>query len=393
MLKRLAAHAAGAVVFVGLLASGSTAAAEPDGLLGPGSTPPSEVVLPPRSASPVTPAAMVRGFGWSADDTHGTSGPKPVGQPYAVKTDLDHSSGTLADAASIVVRQATGTYRVTLRGINGEGVPQVTAGIEPNRCRVLGWKPKGPDQDITLVCHNRAGQPVDSTYMVSFSNLKTTKYPNARLWFNGSSVPAAHSYNSAGGINAVSRGSSGVYRVVLRKLGSQAGNVQVTATGAGATWCKVSSWGSATTDQVVTVRCFAPNGTPANSAFLLSFAQAGNTLGAPNVQAGLGLRSMYASVDPTKSQTVHLVRRYNTPSGGSWSTTVLPEKIVSVSTPTAIIKDKSSGHVQVTALGGAAVSCHVRTWDAQQAYIQCVNAAGTPVLSPFALTVFSEQLR
>jgi hypothetical protein len=384
MFKKLAALAAGTIAVAGVFAPTGAAVADSEGLVGPRATTTTKVAPPTADG----PAATVRGFGWAADDSMS----QPVGVPYASPR-LDHSSGTLSDNAATLVRQGTGTYRVTLRGINGDGVPHVTNGINPSRCRVQGWKPNGQDQDVTIACHNRLGQLANSAYLVSFSNLKTTKYPNARLYYSGSTVPAANRYNSAGGINTVSRGTTGVYRVVLPRLGSQAGQVQVTATGAGVTWCKISSWGSATKDQVITVRCFAPNGTPANSAFLLSYAQAGNILGAPNVQAGLGLRSAYASVNPTGTPAVDPARRYSTPSGGTWNATAQPDKSVIVKTAITISDPVDAGSVQVTALGGSAISCHVANFFDDQVTVRCMNSAGGTVLNPFAVSIFSKQLR
>lgn len=122
-----------------------------------------------------------------------------------------------------------------------------------------------------------------------------------------------YSYNAVGRYqaNTVTRTSTGVYVVVCKGVGGGAlfskqdasvdgdaegvstervraegeaavegmasgnwgagGHVQVTAYGSSANHCKVSSWGTGGADFSATVRCFAPNGTPANDFFDLLF--------------------------------------------------------------------------------------------------------------------------
>jgi hypothetical protein len=111
------------------------------------------------------------------------------------------------------------------------------------------------------------------------------------------------------------------------------------------------------------------------------------------VQAGLGLRSAYASVNPTGTPAVDPARRYSTPSGGTWNATAQPDKSVIVKTAITISDPVDAGSVQVTALGGSAISCHVANFFDDQVTVRCMNSAGGTVLNPFAVSIFSKQLR
>jgi len=83
------------------------------------------------------------------------------------------------------------------------------------------------------------------------------------VWANNAtsasySPSAGYSYNSTGGANTITRSGVGVYAVTFAGLVPPAapfGNVQVTAYGGGAGYCKVASW-VGTPDLTVSVRCF-----------------------------------------------------------------------------------------------------------------------------------------
>ena len=86
-------------------------------------------------------------------------------------------------------------------------------------------------------------------------------------------VPAAETrFNSGGGTIEVTRTSVGVYSVRFAGLGRQPGqrdNVQVSAYGNAATYCKVDVWGTSGLDLVVPVLCIDVNGNPADSRFTI----------------------------------------------------------------------------------------------------------------------------
>jgi hypothetical protein len=79
-----------------------------------------------------------------------------------------------------------------------------------------------------------------------------------------------YSHNASGGRIMISRGGVGVYTLRFVGFGGKGaggGHVQVTAYGAGADQCKVASWGYAAPDFIVNVRCFQPNGAPADTRY------------------------------------------------------------------------------------------------------------------------------
>jgi len=81
---------------------------------------------------------------------------------------------------------------------------------------------------------------------------------------------AATRYNSGGGAIEVTRTATGVYTVRFAGLGRTPGqhdNVQVSAYNTVPVYCKPNVWDAGGADLVVTVSCFAPDGTPADSRF------------------------------------------------------------------------------------------------------------------------------
>jgi hypothetical protein len=81
-------------------------------------------------------------------------------------------------------------------------------------------------------------------------------------------------FNSAGAANAVTPGSTGVWKVALPGLGSagRSGNVQVTAVDpAGPAKCDLSSWASAPSLQLFVVRCYYGLEAPLKTGWTLSY--------------------------------------------------------------------------------------------------------------------------
>ena len=107
------------------------------------------------------------------------------------------------------------------------------------------------------------------------------------VWANNASptvgvpyVPSTvYSYNAAGraGANTVTKTSTGSYTVTCKGVGGgtawgSGGHVQVTAYGSeNANYCKVVSWSTGGPDFAVTVRCFSPGGSLADTRFDLAF--------------------------------------------------------------------------------------------------------------------------
>ncbi|NUP11930.1 MAG: hypothetical protein HOW73_38275 [Polyangiaceae bacterium] len=94
--------------------------------------------------------------------------------------------------------------------------------------------------------------------------------------YDGWSVIASKSFNSSGYTTDVTKTSTGVYSVRLNGIYGGAGNVQVSTYGSDR-HCRVGWWGSALpafdTTTTISVRCHAPDGSPADSGFVVSYAR------------------------------------------------------------------------------------------------------------------------
>jgi hypothetical protein len=84
--------------------------------------------------------------------------------------------------------------------------------------------------------------------------------------------PTAYRFSTEGGTPKAKHLKEGAYRVVLPNFGV-GGVALVTATGSGKQLCQVSSLPTTGSPKKIDVRCFTPDGLPANSAFVLSFVQ------------------------------------------------------------------------------------------------------------------------
>ncbi len=368
MVKKAAACAAGALVLASVLVPAGSAAADRGD----------------RPAPTAGPAATLRGFGWVWADQ------EVAGGVYYPSASYQYSSG-LAGTVNYSYRYATGKYRVTIRNVNGDGTPHVTAyGGTTNRCKVQSWVPyAGRDTDVLVNCFTRTGAPVDSKFSLSFANLRPTTYKYGRIWYDGSSTPSAYRYNSKGGTNTVARTGTGAYTAKLPKLGGAiAGQVQVTAVGTTSTWCKVHSFGTTNATQEVKVRCFNPSGTAVNGGFVLTYTQGGNLLGAPNVSGGQGLKHAYAMVKPGSAPNAVNAFRYSSPAGTNFSVANLGPGYHQLTVPV----NMDAGTVQVTTVGTSAHSCSVEAWFGNSVYVRCSNSSGVPSGSDFEVTAISKHL-
>lgn len=169
-----------------------------------------------------------------------------------------------------IFRDGVGRFRMVFTGLgnrtstNGGHVQVDAVGTDKVYCNVISWG-GAPDVTVTVHCYRFDGTASDSKFDVLFI------LPAAPLAYTWGSNPTAASYtastyyshNSGGSPVQIGRTSVGTYSVSFSSLSLlDGGNAQVTAYG-GNQRCKPSSWGSAS----VQVRCFLPNGTPADAYF------------------------------------------------------------------------------------------------------------------------------
>jgi hypothetical protein len=80
-------------------------------------------------------------------------------------------------------------------------------------------------------------------------------------------ITSGYAFNSAGGAITRTKTATGRYAITFTGLDLAAGNVQVTAYGGAAEFCKVQSWGGSSAN----VACFDAAGADADSQFSLAF--------------------------------------------------------------------------------------------------------------------------
>jgi hypothetical protein len=186
-----------------------------------------------------------------------------------------------ADQQVTATRSATGTYSVLFTGLNTAGGSVLVTSFTPNGlCRAGAWNTVAQGVQVGVRCYNTAGSLSDGPFMVSFMDGLGVK------GFGGGSEaaylladqpkiasytpPAAFRFSTEGGTPKVKHLGKGQYRVVVPNLGV-GGAALVTATGAGNQTCQLGALPATGSPRKIEVRCFTPDGQPANSQFTLSF--------------------------------------------------------------------------------------------------------------------------
>jgi hypothetical protein len=178
-----------------------------------------------------------------------------------------------------VIRHGVGSYQVVFAGFSARfpgsapgtgGHAQVNAvGTGKAHCKVGEWGAGGAgssDLNVYVGCYTPAGARADAKFTLLFTP------PAAHLAYALADQPAAASYtpqsvyssNPVGGAITITRYTAGVYDIRWTGVDAEIrdfGNVQVTTMDAGGVQCKVIAGET----EEVTVKCFAPNGTPVDA--------------------------------------------------------------------------------------------------------------------------------
>jgi hypothetical protein len=123
-----------------------------------------------------------------------------------------------------------------------------------------------------LICHTAAGALADTRFVAQFfaDEQGWSENDNGYLWADQPTwddyQPWLHyQMNSARGANRVRRTGTGRYAVTFPNFNRGGGNVQVTAYGGDASFCKVENWGV----DIAFVNCFDVNGAPFDTRFTI----------------------------------------------------------------------------------------------------------------------------
>ncbi|WP_406210193.1 hypothetical protein OH807_40190 [Kitasatospora sp. NBC_01560] len=307
---------------------------------------------------------------------------------YVPDTTRQWGSWTTPASNPVKVDQvALGSYVVHFPLIGGPGgIAHATAVNRTGTwCQIKGWTTVGTGQDVSVACYKPTGTPDNSPFTVLYTTSSGTPAPpGGDYGYVHSTITGAlvTQYNSAGGANVVSHGSTGIWKAWLPGLGlaTNVGNVEVTAVDAvqGAR-CKVADWAPAATGQTFVVACFDAANAPYDTRWTLSYSVKRAVHGPAFPPKSFGYLWYNGSVPP--GTNFNSVGATNTLAVGVPSTVTLPG--VAVASDTA----------QFTAFGGGPGWCNLALpWTRTSGTVKlnplCFNPGGTPVAAPF-LTAYT----
>jgi hypothetical protein len=185
------------------------------------------------------------------------------------------------------------------------------------------------------------------------------------LWDNPG-VDHRTTYNSKGGVIAVTPGITGVYTVLFHELGFPGGDVQVSALDG---TCSVPGWGPSGSDLQVTVDCYNAAGVLTNQAFYLMVTQpTAATHGVLDYDWAYHGSGKLTGVYQFNSS--HKTNSISHPGTGRYVVTMPGPRAVGANT----------GTVKVSAYGPGGGNCQVAGWRAirtgQQISVDCFAANG-----------------
>jgi hypothetical protein len=292
-------------------------------------------------------------------------------------------------------RRAAGDYHVSLSGFQparGKGSNvQVTAyGGGSTRCKVNNWNHGASNDTLNarVRCYDSAGRPADAQFALLATGAFTGGGRGGYVWADQPTAANykpndTYAYNSTGGPIEIARGGTGEYKMVFDGLGGKrgGGNLQVTAHGASNTHCNIDDWSSQGKDFVAVVRCYDPNGRPADSTFsaLVTWQTRGNP------------RAGYAWANQPTAASYSPMGLYAFNSGGKAPTVKRARPgSYAVTFPGLGGGKRAGANVQVTAYGTSG-ACKVRNWNAGGSdlllNVDCHDAAGRPADTRFSTLV------
>ncbi|MEV6976551.1 hypothetical protein [Kitasatospora sp. NPDC093806] len=305
--------------------------------------------------------------------------------PPAYVPDTTRQWGSWPSPATNPVRVdqlGTGSYVVHFPLIAGPGgIAHATAvGRTGSWCQVRGWATAGTGQDVTVSCHRPGGAPEDTRFTVLYTTSSGVPSPAGGSYgylYSDASGAVLTQYNSAGAVNAVSHGGSGVWKAWLPGLGASTpvGNIEVTAVDPvqGAR-CKVADWAPAASGQTVVVNCYNAANALYDTRWTLSYSVK---------------RAVHGPALPPKLFG-YLWFNGTVPAGTNYNSTG-PANTLSGSVPYTVNLPNvavPSDTAQVTAFGSGPDYCGLaapwaRSSGTANLYPLCFNGSGSPIASRF----------
>ncbi|RKE17652.1 hypothetical protein [Streptomyces sp. TLI_171] len=308
---------------------------------------------------------------------------------YVPDTTRQWGSWTAPAANPVKVDQVgTGAYVVHFPLIAGPGgIAHATAVNRTGTwCQVQGWGAAGTGLDVKVSCYQPTGAPGNSPFTVLYTastGAPSTAGGDYGYLFSGlSSSATLTQYNSSGGTNLASHGSTGIWKAWLPGLGGSTpvGNVEVTAVDAAqGARCKVADWFPSATGQTFLVACFDAANVPYDTRWTLSYSVK---------------RAVHGPAFPPKSFG-YLWFNAGVPAGTNFNSAggvnALAAGVPATVTMPGIAVPSDTAHV--TAYGSGPGWCQLALpWTRTSGTVKlnplCFNPGATPVAAPF-LTAYT----
>jgi hypothetical protein len=319
------------------------------------------------------------------NEANWTYGPWAMTSPAVGYPTATHLAPGLQRIRMPSVGAPGGTVKVTTQDYAAWGG---TAGYQPGAfCQPLSWHPDGHDEEIEVVCFDKAGNRADVPFLV--------------LYVNGSgpnplSAGGAHGYvaddqpTSATfapdwkhGLNAGVVRRTGAGRYTADLSGSVGGVVEVSAVGSAPRHCSIA----ARHGRLADIACVTPNGTPADTTFTAAYATGQNMLDDRRKPVGDYLLSADSATGAPS-----IAGQWASGNGGVTLEQLSTGKYKAHFTNGYI---PSTMHVTAT---GEGVHCSVMLWNDHgrpndaSVWVACLDMNGTPTDSGFYLLYNSTRI-
>ncbi|GIH29294.1 hypothetical protein Aph01nite_76040 [Acrocarpospora phusangensis] len=296
----------------------------------------------------------------------------------------------LAARNTTMIRTGTGRYRVTMPAMGSlPGVAHAGAGVswgyvDAASCQLASVVRENPDKILDVACFDGEGTPKNLPFAVWASGHSAGAEPQLQARYSavggfGDAVPLVNeeTFTSTSGPVEVRRLGDGRYEVTAAGTAFDAsGFVRVTPLNDSPAVCRPASVEDTGTALRIGVECMGPNWTPKNTPWTLTYTQGAGAHHDPSVPAA------YATTtgDPA-NPTID--------TGRSWSSTGEVPTIARTAPGVYDVNYQDIGNpytypadlVDVTAVGTAARSCRVLSWNSYslprklRVIVQCYDAA------------------
>jgi hypothetical protein len=331
------------------------------------------VVITPQPSATGTPTSPATPSTGGPSEGGPTTRPTATDEPPAGTNHAVYAMVTLPEdvrpaytsnpyGVVLASRTGTGRWTVTFRGagvVGNHGIAHAQAYFDDSGkyCNVWGWGTIGSNVFVNVRCYAANGSAVDAGFLVNWAaGPVQSRASFAYLMADQANAGAgyqpqpAYAYDNVG-TTTVYPGGPGEYTAVLPSVGQGGGGIPIVTAVNSNKRCKVDSVTPGAHE--VSVACYAPDGTRANSEFALTVTRTG--------PLGPSLTNVTFDEDTAGSSATGLyTARFSFPGTGD-----------------------VYGHVWVQAEGPGSTYCTPRSWarkpdGALEIGVACFNSSGSP---------------